>query len=131
MYPIDATKESFEAVEILGVPGLFTPLRVDRATVPQGMYAYDMQTDETDWLQPHLLGRHVTVDHYGTVLTASPIQLPETGYRDLTPGDFAQGDGSEQLTVAEFEAKFLSPAPPPPCWKPPHHHPGPRRLPAR
>lgn len=95
------------------------------------MYAYDMQTDETDWLQPHLLGRHVTVDHYGTVLTASPIQLPETGYRDLTPGDFAQGDGSEQLTVAEFEAKFLSPAPPPPCWKPPHHHPGPRRLPAR
>ena len=63
MYPIDATKETFEAVEILGVPGLFTPLRVDRATVPQGMYAYDMQTDETDWLQPHLLGRHVPVVH--------------------------------------------------------------------
>ena len=37
MYPIDATKETFEAVESLGVPGLFTPLRVDRATVPQGM----------------------------------------------------------------------------------------------
>ena len=36
MYPIDATKETFEAVEILGVPGLFTPLRVDRANCGGG-----------------------------------------------------------------------------------------------
>lgn len=48
MYPLDAAKERFEAVEILSIPALFTPLRVDRSTVPQGMYAYDMQTDETD-----------------------------------------------------------------------------------
>lgn len=128
MNPIDATKEHFEAVEILGVPGLFTTLRVSRATVPKGMYAYDMQTDESDWLQPHLLGPHITVDHYGTVLTASPIDLPENGYRDLSPGDFLQGDGSEQLTVAEFEHKYLSPATPPPSRTPPHRPARPRSL---
>lgn len=120
MYPLDVMKERFESVEILSIPGLFTTLRVDRATIPKWMYAYEMQTDKTDWLQPHLLGRHITVDHYGTVLTASPIQLPGSGYLDLKPGDFRQERDGEQLTVAEFEDKWLSPANPPPSRTPPH-----------
>lgn len=107
MYPLDATKETFGAVEILGIPGLFTVERVNRATVPKGMYLYEMQTSEDDWSQPCLLGRRIMVEHYGTVLTASPIDLPGTGYLDLKPGDFDQGDGSDRLTVAEFEDKYL------------------------
>ncbi|MCI9403672.1 MAG: hypothetical protein HFF04_08380 [Oscillospiraceae bacterium] len=103
MYPLDATKETFEAVEILGIPGLFTIERVNRATVPKGMYLYEMQTDEEDWTQPCLLGRRIIVEHFGTVLTASPITLNENGYVDLKPGDFTQGDGSDRLTMAEFE----------------------------
>lgn len=111
LYPIDATAERFEAVEILGIPGLFTTERVNRATVPKGMYAYDMQTSEDDWSQPCLLARHITVEHFGTVLTASPITLPESGYLDLHPGDLDEKDGAEHLTVREFEKKYLSPAP--------------------
>lgn len=107
MYPLDATKETFEAVEILGVPGLFTVERVNRATVPKGMYLYEMQTSEDDWSQPCLLGRRIMVEHYGTVLTASPIDLPGTGYLDLKPGDFTQGDGFDRLTVAKFEDRYL------------------------
>lgn len=113
MYPINAVTAHFEAVELLGVPGLFTTERVKRATVPQGMYAYDLQTSPDDWSQPHRMGRHIATAHYGTVLTASPIELPTTGYRDLQPGDFAQDGGAERLTVAEFEDKYLSPEPTP------------------
>lgn len=51
MYPIDATKESFETAEIFGIPALFTVLRVSRATVPKGMFAYDLQMSEEDWLR--------------------------------------------------------------------------------
>lgn len=109
MYPIDATKESFETAEIFGIPALFTVLRVSRATVPKGMFAYDLQMSEEDWLQPGLLGRHITVDHYGTILTASPIALSETGYRDIPPGDFKLGSGAELLNVAEFKSKYHSP----------------------
>lgn len=112
MYPLDATKETFEAVEIIGIPGLFTTLRVNRATVPKGMYLYEMQTSEDDWSQPCLLGRRIMVEHFGTVLTASPIDLPGTGYLDLKPGDFTMGNGAERLTVAEFEAKYLGNQPP-------------------
>lgn len=75
-----------------------------------------MQTDPDDWSQPCLLGRHITVEHFGTVLTASPLPLPPGGYLDLAPGDFVQGQGAERLTAAEFEAKYLDPdyQPPPP-----------------
>lgn len=110
MYPLDAQKECFEAVEILGVPGLFTTERINRATIPKGMYAYDMQTCEEDWGRPGLLARWIMVEHFGTVLTASPILLPESGYRDLEPGDFSEFNGVEHLTAAEFEDKYLSPA---------------------
>lgn len=108
MDSVNAGTARFEEVEILGIPALFTTLRVDRATVPKGMYAYDMQTDAEDWSQPCLLARRVLVEHFGTVLTASPIHLPEKGYLDLSPGNF-QEQGIGQLTVAEFEAKQLSP----------------------
>lgn len=109
MYPLDAEKERFEAVEILGIPGLFTTARVNRATIPPGMYAYDMQTSEKDWGLPGLLARRIIVEHFGTVLTASPVPLPESGYRDLEPGDFSEFNGAEHMTVAEFEAKYLPP----------------------
>ena len=85
MYSVNVGTARFEEVEILGIPALFTTLRVDRSTIPKGMYAYDMQTDPEDWSQPCLLGRHIAVEHFGTVLTASPIHLPEKGYLDLSP----------------------------------------------
>lgn len=112
MYPIDAATEQFEAVEILGIPGLFTTSRVNRATVPKGMYAYDMQTAEDDWGQLCLLARHITAEHYGTVLTSSPIALTRCGYLDLHPGDFTQGSGADRLTVVEDRC-FSRPVPRP------------------
>ena len=110
MYPINASTERMEEVEILTVPGLFTTRRVDRTTVPPWMYLYEMQTDPDDWSQPCLLGKHITVEHFGTVLTASPLPLPPSGYLDLASGDFDERQGVEHLTAAEFEAKYLDPS---------------------
>ena len=104
MSAVDARKEHYEAVEILGIPGLFTTLRIDRATIPKGVYAYDMQTSEQDWSQPCLLARHITVEHFGTVLTASPVPIPSNGYLDLSPGDFESQSCAERMTLADFEA---------------------------
>ena len=38
--------EKFEDVTVLGHPMLFTCLRVDRDTVPQGMYMYEVRHDD-------------------------------------------------------------------------------------
>lgn len=111
MYSLDAQTEQFEAVEILGIPGLFTTERISRASIPPGLFLYEMQTSEEDWSQPCLLGRSITAGHFGTVLTASPVALPQSGYIDLKPGDFDELQGTEYLTVASFEEKYLSPCP--------------------
>lgn len=130
MYPLNAATAQFETVKILGIPGLFTVERVSRATVPKGMYLYEMQTDERDWNQPCLLGRHITVEHFGTVLTASPIALGDNGYLDLKPGDFVMGNGYDRLTVAQFEDRcFGREAPSRQCR--PHHHRKAHATPAR
>lgn len=113
MSAVDVRTGHFEAVEILGIPALFTTQRVDRSTVPKGMYAYDMQTSVQDWGQPCLIARHITVEHFGTVLTASPIPIPSRGYLDLSAGDFAEQSLAEGMTLADFEAKWLSPVNPP------------------
>lgn len=109
MYPLDAMKTTFDSVEILTIPGLFTTERINRSTVPKGMFAYDLQTSAEDWGIPGIVGHHITVEHYGTVLTASPIPLSPIGYLDLAPGDFSLAPNGERLTVAGFERKYLSP----------------------
>ena len=108
MSAVDVRTGRFVAVEILGIPALFTTQRVDRSTVPKGMYAYDMQTSAQDWSQPCLIARHITVEHFGTVLTASPISLPPCGYLDLSSGDFAEQSNAARMTLADFEARWLS-----------------------
>ena len=61
-----------------------------------------MQTSDEDWSQPCLLACHITVEHYGTVLTGQRIDLPESGYRDLTAGDFSWPSSTDRPTIAEF-----------------------------
>lgn len=102
MMAMDIHKTRFEAVEICGVPALFTVERVRRSELPNGIYAYDMQTSEEDWSQPCLLACHITVEHYGTVLTGQRIDLPESGYCDLAADDFSWPSSTDRPTIAEF-----------------------------
>ncbi len=44
--------EKFEDVTVLGHPMLFTCLRVDRDTVPQGMYMYEVRHDDDQQMKP-------------------------------------------------------------------------------
>ena len=45
---IDATKETFESVTVLDKPMLFTCARIDRDTVPKGMYCLLYTSDAAD-----------------------------------------------------------------------------------
>ena len=78
MMAMDIHKTRFEAVEICGVPALFTVERVRRSELPNGIFAYDMQTSEEDWSQPCLLACH------------------------LTAGDFSWPSSTDRPTIAEF-----------------------------
>ena len=43
---VNAMTEQFEDVTVLGHPMIFTCLRVDRDTVPEGLYMYEVRHDD-------------------------------------------------------------------------------------
>ena len=60
--------------------GFFTNARVDRSTIPDGWYAYDIRHDDDgDFIT---LEAQVLANHAGTFLTPHPVKLSE-GYFDL------------------------------------------------
>lgn len=101
----NAMTAAFEEVTVYGPPALFTSLRIDRSTVPEGLYLYELRHADEDWGDPCQLARGILVNHYGTILTREPIQLPIEGWLNLNPGDFNFSDGGCH-TVAEFQNKY-------------------------
>ena len=65
----DAEKLTYQEVTILGKPALFTECRIDRTTVPEGVYRYELRHADEDWSEPITLSRSILVNYYGTVLT--------------------------------------------------------------
>lgn len=66
-------KYGFEEVTFRGIPAMFTSLRVKKKDIPEGMYRYELREEGGDVCQ---LSTFILVDHFGTLLTSQPIQLP-------------------------------------------------------
>lgn len=62
--------------------GVFTESRVDRTTVPNDWYAYDIRTTDSGNL--NVLENIVVVNHGGTFLTKTPVKMNVNGYRSLS-----------------------------------------------
>lgn len=71
----------FERVEVFGKPALFTDLRVDRATVPEGYHIYDVRGSDYDSGKLNTLEHHVYVNHAGTVIAFEPLLGGKQEYR--------------------------------------------------
>lgn len=79
MAVFDAAKENYELMEIDGRPVLFTNLRLDRDTVPEGLFCYDVRdSDNLDGSFAEI-APFVRVNHWGTILCREPFQLDGTG----------------------------------------------------
>ncbi len=59
-------------------------MRIDRNTLPDGLYAYDLR-DECNG-EPNELKSFVLVNHWGTVVVKEHIEGAESGV-ELTPDD--------------------------------------------
>lgn len=81
---VPANQSDYEEFEVLGQKALFSNFRIDRCTVPDGLYAYDLR-DSCDGIANELKS-YVTVNHFGTVLVKEPIAGAENGIR-LTEDD--------------------------------------------
>ena len=96
---VNARKEEYEHIELFGQPALFTNSRIDRTTVPEGFYCYDLRGSDYDPCRPATIENQVAVNRIGAVLTPGPITIPKEGCRRLRGNINFLG---ESLTLAEF-----------------------------
>ena len=91
--------EEYQQVEFYDVPALFSNGRVDRESLPEGIFCYELRGADYDPGHPLTVEEHVTVNHAATILTAVPVTIPEQGYLRL--GDGMNFTGGEQ-TIPEY-----------------------------
>ena len=72
------------------IEGYFTNARIDRNTLPQGKYAYDLR--EGDDGDICAIEEKVVVNHAGTFICDQPVNFGEKGYLSL--GDNEEADYS-------------------------------------
>lgn len=87
---VNAMTEKFEAVTVFGHPMLFTCLRVDRNTVPEGLYMYEVRHDDDGQGDPAQIADWIMVNHWGTLISNRPIRLDfvpfwNKSFRDIDP----------------------------------------------
>ena len=85
MCKVNAKTEEYESFFILGQDALFTNARLDRTTIPEGLYAYDLR-DACDG-NINELKDFVLVNHWGTVLVKEPIDGADKGVQ-IKPYDY-------------------------------------------
>ncbi len=101
----DAGCEHFSEIKILGKPALFHDLRIDRNSVPKGLYLYEVRYDDYGFGDPVQIAKGIVVNHFGSIITRSPLKLPSDGCLDIDPEkDWDYGEGNS-LTVKEFLEK--------------------------
>ena len=102
----NAVEESYEEITVLGRPALFTSGRLDRSTVPDGLYQYEVRSDDGGHGDPVQIAKGIMVNHWGTILTREPVRLPPDGYLDIDPEKDWSYAGGDCRTVKEFMQKF-------------------------
>lgn len=116
---VDARTEQFEHVELFDKQALFTNARIDPATVPEGIFCYNIRGSDDDPGELCTLELRVGVNHAGSILTAEEIKLPESGYlnirdeinflgEDMTLDDFCkayQAKTAEKSVLADLAQK--------------------------
>lgn len=73
----NAENGTYERVEVFGKECLFTCMRINRATVPEGLYVYDVRHDDDCMGDPCQIKPHVLVNHWGTIISAEPIEMSD------------------------------------------------------
>ncbi len=95
----DAREETFERAEVDGVEVLFTNARLDRDTIPDELFCYDVREAEGFIGIPSTLEPFVAVNHWGTVLSKQPFPMVDEFYEIGDEGFHYLG---ERMTVEEY-----------------------------
>ncbi len=75
MTPVDAKNERYELIDIDGYICLYTDIRLDKKTIPESLYCYDVR--DSDYCDGTFaeIRPSVLVNYWGTVICKEPLPL--------------------------------------------------------
>jgi hypothetical protein len=86
---LNAKDENYELLEIFGQTVLFTNMRIDRKTVPDELFAYDVRHDDECQGEICEVKPFVMVNHWGTILCKVPIEMSDGDCRFVDENDYS------------------------------------------
>lgn len=103
MKPIDFNEvDDFREAEINDIPALFTEYRIDRNTLPQGVYCYEIRASDNGSSDFCTIEHHVRVNFTGSVITRRPIPMYGGDFSEIYRyGLFDETDYDEWLAQTE------------------------------
>ena len=84
----DYSKEHFEKVRVCGIECLFSDVRIERSTVPEGKYQYEIGGDDDSGGEAARVQTGVWVNFFGTLICDNPLPLGDDNVLWLQEGDF-------------------------------------------
>ncbi|MDE6600946.1 MAG: hypothetical protein K2K90_02035 [Lachnospiraceae bacterium] len=84
----DYKKEKFAKVRVCGIECNFSDMRIDRSTVPEGRYQYEVADDDESQGNPSRVRRGIIVNFFGTLISDVPLPLVNDNVLWLYEGDF-------------------------------------------
>ena len=98
-------EEEFELMEFFeDTVVLFTPRRISRALIPEGLYAYDLRHDDDSTGDVCEIKPFVLVNHWGTIISKVPIEMGDDGYKLIDYDDYSYSSGTT-MTLKEYIEK--------------------------
>lgn len=77
----------YQHMEVLGVEGVFSNLRIDEKSLPEGFHKYALREGEDVFCCQ--VAKDVLVNHAGDFITKNPLDLGPEGSRDLGEEDWS------------------------------------------
>lgn len=75
MMRLDYRTEKFQRVSVCGIPCDFNDMRIDRSTVPEERYQYEVAGDDDSGGDPARVQRGVLVNFFGKLISDVPLSL--------------------------------------------------------
>lgn len=73
MQRIDASCLPYEKVYVFGKEMYFTDWRIDRQTLPEGLFVYEVRCQDDNMFEPAVISEYIWVNYFGALLSKELI----------------------------------------------------------
>jgi hypothetical protein len=70
------------------IKGLFTDLRMDVTTIPEGMIPYNIRHSDDDDSVPVTIKTRVAVNYFGTIVVKAPLDFGDADHIEILDRNF-------------------------------------------